>query len=49
MVQITSFLVRAFFDTYLQSKPSTSLNGISTEFPEITMSMHTATTAKVAP
>jgi pimeloyl-ACP methyl ester carboxylesterase len=36
MVQITSSLVRAFFDAYLQNKPS-ALNHISSQFPEITV------------
>ena len=37
MVHMTSFLVSAFFDVYLQTKPSTLLKDISSQFPEITI------------
>lgn len=37
MVQMTSLLVSAFFDVYLQKRPSTLLKDISSQFPEITI------------
>jgi dienelactone hydrolase len=37
MVRMTSFLVSAFFDVYLQKRPSTLLKDISSQFPEITI------------
>jgi predicted dienelactone hydrolase len=37
MVRMTSSLVSAFFDVYLQKRPSTLLKDISSQFPEITI------------
>jgi predicted dienelactone hydrolase len=40
MVRVTSFLVRTFFDTYLQGKTPSVLNDPSSQFPELTITMH---------
>jgi hypothetical protein len=37
MVRMTSLLVCAFFDVYLQKRPSTLLKDVSSQFPEITI------------
>jgi hypothetical protein len=37
MVRMTSFLVCAFFDVYLQKRPATLLNDVASQFPEITI------------
>jgi predicted dienelactone hydrolase len=48
MVRMTSFLVSAFFDAYLQAQPSAVLDP-SSQFPEILMESHLAVGASVAP
>jgi hypothetical protein len=48
MVRMTSFLVSAFFDAYLQAQPSALLDP-SSQFPEILMESHLAAGASVAP
>lgn len=45
MVRMTGLLVSAFFDVYLQRKPSVMLKDVSSQFPEITIQKSSANQA----